>query len=143
MATAKQIAANRANAQRSTGPRTAAGKARSSQNAFKHGFSLKLPPFSEVLSRFKTLHAELADKIASEEDEIVVARFVHAQLRLTQIHEARRIAFEQLPRAPVKEDIKSFRRLAALDRYERYALTERSRATREWTKRKNARTNPI
>lgn len=37
MATAAQIAANRRNAQKSTGPRTAAGKKRSSQNARKHG----------------------------------------------------------------------------------------------------------
>jgi len=32
-------AANRATARRSTGPRSAAGKARSSQNAFRHGLS--------------------------------------------------------------------------------------------------------
>ncbi|WBQ14352.1 hypothetical protein L2D00_06650 [Hyphomonadaceae bacterium BL14] len=37
MATPKQIAANRANAARSTGPKTQAGKAASSQNARKHG----------------------------------------------------------------------------------------------------------
>jgi hypothetical protein len=37
MATNQQTQANRANAQQSTGPRTAAGKARSSQNALKHG----------------------------------------------------------------------------------------------------------
>jgi len=36
---AAQIAANRANAQQSTGPRTDAGKARSSGNARKHGFT--------------------------------------------------------------------------------------------------------
>lgn len=132
MASAKQIAANRANARRSTGPRTAAGKARSSRNAFKHGFSLKLPLSSEVLSLLKILQAELADRITSEEDEIVAARFVHAQLRLMQIHEARRVAFEQLSCAPVEGDTKSFRRLAALDRYERYAMTERNRAIREW-----------
>ena len=37
MATSRQKKANRKNAKRSTGPRTAEGKARSSQNASKHG----------------------------------------------------------------------------------------------------------
>jgi hypothetical protein len=37
MATSEQIAANRANSQKSTGPQTEAGKAASSQNGWKHG----------------------------------------------------------------------------------------------------------
>lgn len=37
MSTEKQIAANRANAKKSTGPRTASGKARSSRNGTRHG----------------------------------------------------------------------------------------------------------
>ena len=37
MATENQIAANRLNSQKSTGPRTPEGKARSSQNAVRHG----------------------------------------------------------------------------------------------------------
>jgi len=37
MATAAQVRANRANAQKSTGPRTAEGQERASQNAVKHG----------------------------------------------------------------------------------------------------------
>jgi hypothetical protein len=35
----KQLAANRANAKKSTGPRTRLGKARSEMNGFKHGFT--------------------------------------------------------------------------------------------------------
>jgi hypothetical protein len=35
----KQLAANRANAQKSTGPKSPAGKARSAQNSLKHGFT--------------------------------------------------------------------------------------------------------
>ena len=37
MATAAQFAANRANSLKSTGPRTEAGKQRSSLNALRHG----------------------------------------------------------------------------------------------------------
>ena len=43
MATDKQIAANRANALSSTGPRSLAGKARSSRNAMSHGLTAKQP----------------------------------------------------------------------------------------------------
>jgi hypothetical protein len=39
MTTSAQVAANQANAQRSTGPRTALGKAVSALNNFRHGFS--------------------------------------------------------------------------------------------------------
>src|SRR4051812_36922705 len=39
MATQKQIAANRRNAERSTGPRTAKGKESSSANAIQHGLT--------------------------------------------------------------------------------------------------------
>src|SRR5262245_13693746 len=39
MASERQIAANRRNAARSTGPRTASGKVRSSKNALRHGFA--------------------------------------------------------------------------------------------------------
>ena len=39
MATPRQIAANRANAKKSTGPRTSEGKAKASLNSFSHGFA--------------------------------------------------------------------------------------------------------
>ena len=39
MTTARQMAANLRNAQRSTGPRTAVGKSTSSRNALRHGLS--------------------------------------------------------------------------------------------------------
>jgi len=50
MATEKQIAANRANAQKSTGPKNAAGKLKSSRNAYRHGLShpLRLDPVTSA-----------------------------------------------------------------------------------------------
>ena len=39
MATIKKILANRANAKKSTGPKTNLGKIKSSQNAIKHGLN--------------------------------------------------------------------------------------------------------
>src|SRR4051794_30563398 len=42
MATDRQIAANRRNGALSRGPKTAAGKARSSRNALKHGLAIPI-----------------------------------------------------------------------------------------------------
>ena len=52
MATDKQIAANRRNGSLGRGPKTSAGKARSSRNALKHGLSIPV-------SRDKTLRRQI------------------------------------------------------------------------------------
>jgi hypothetical protein len=64
----KQLEANRQNAQRSTGPRTPAGKARVKFNALKHGLlakSVVLPirSRSEKRSHFDALLAQLIDQL--------------------------------------------------------------------------------
>jgi hypothetical protein len=50
MASEKQVAANRANAMRSTGPKTLAGKPKSSRDAYRHGLSgaLRLDPVTSA-----------------------------------------------------------------------------------------------
>jgi hypothetical protein len=64
MATPQQTAANRANAQHSTGPRTEAGKAASSQNARKHGLSSQHLPLSpEERPLFEQLEADLRSQV--------------------------------------------------------------------------------
>ena len=60
MASEAQIRANRANALRSTGPRTARGKARSALNGLKHGLRSHLPlPETPELQRYR---AEFLDE---------------------------------------------------------------------------------
>ncbi|MGB3043779.1 MAG: hypothetical protein WBB98_11385 [Xanthobacteraceae bacterium] len=126
MATAKQIAANRANAKRSTGPKTTAGKARSRRNAFKHGFSRDLEMTPELAACFVDIQRELVDAKASAERKMAAARFAQTQLQLVQIRQARRAAFARLQVDP--EDSDAVRQLRSLDRYERYAVTRRRRA---------------
>ena len=62
MATEKQIAANRANAQKCTGPRTEEGKATSSMNALKTGLDAK----SEIIERCEN---------RAERDELTAAYY--------------------------------------------------------------------
>src|SRR5215469_7193559 len=65
MATTAQIEANRRNAQRSTGPRTEAGRAVSRQNALKHGLSArKLIVFDEKRGDFLAFHDEMLAALA-------------------------------------------------------------------------------
>ena len=63
MATEKQIAANRANARKSTGPKTTAGKSRSSANSRKHGLTAEtLVIVGEKADDFDALRAELFEE---------------------------------------------------------------------------------
>ncbi|MET4221764.1 uncharacterized protein (UPF0335 family) [Bradyrhizobium sp. LB14.3] len=68
MASDKQIAANRRNAARSTGPRSLPGKARSSRNALRHGLAAVLSGLSPVSESGLDLEA-LSERIARIEAE--------------------------------------------------------------------------
>lgn len=64
MSSDQQIAANRLNAQRSTGPRTSAGKAKVSVNAMKHGLTARdvvLP--NENLDEYESFRSDLLARL--------------------------------------------------------------------------------
>lgn len=65
MATPKQIAANRQNAKKSTGPTTLAGRANSSCNALKHGLTAaKITIFDEDAEAFNALYTDMMKEMA-------------------------------------------------------------------------------
>ena len=65
MTSQKQIEANRRNAQKSTGPRTPQGKARSSRNAVKHGLTAtRVVMFDEDGEEFEGIRQQLVEELA-------------------------------------------------------------------------------
>jgi hypothetical protein len=145
--TEKQIAANRRNAQRSTGPRTAAGKLKSSRNALRHGLSGPVPSDPATRAKIHSLARLLVGQPANEACLAAAEEFASAQIELLRIGSVRK---EQLRNADLSNFTrKELRRLAALDRYERYALTKRRRSSRglgsegEQPTSFFAKTNPI
>jgi hypothetical protein len=80
----KQIAANRRNASRSTGPVTAQGKARASRNARRHGLSVPVYRASAVAADIGEFALQLVGDAACR-TEIDLARAVaEAQLELPE-----------------------------------------------------------
>jgi hypothetical protein len=124
MATEKQIAANRANARRSTGPKTTAGKKRASQNALRHGLAVR--HCAEGLRCADELGRRLAalDNAEGGADPGYVD-FAHALLGIQRVRDVQA--------ALVASDVALadpgiLKQLAMIERYERRALTKRKRA---------------
>jgi hypothetical protein len=123
VATERQIAANRANAKRSTGPKSAAGKMVSSRNAYRHGLSRPLSPSADTLAKLEAIARAVTGE--GEEQLISAAEFARAQLELLRIRATR----AEMMTAIERDDNTQLRQLVALDRYERYAHTRRRRAS--------------
>jgi hypothetical protein len=126
MATEKQIAANRANAQTSTGPRTAAGRLKSSCNAFRHGFTAATALDRTASAKIDTIARVLT---CDEEKMPAATEVARAQLEVLRIRAVRADLTAKLNLA--SGDAEALRRLAALDKYERQALTRRRRASQK------------
>ena len=62
MASPRQLAANRANARRSTGPRSTRGKARSRLNAFRHGLAVSVYADAALSEEVERLARRIADR---------------------------------------------------------------------------------
>jgi hypothetical protein len=127
VASEKQIAANRANALRSTGPRTAVGKMRSSRNAFRHGLSCPLSLGTDGAAKLAAIAQAVAGGGAGQAQLLSAAEFAQAQLEVLQIRTRRSELIAKIDLGQC--DTQELRRLAALDRYERYARTRRRRAS--------------
>src|SRR4051794_31090899 len=112
MATEKQIAANRANAKRSTGPKTVAGKLRSSRNAFRHGLTCPSPLDPLQVEAFAQA---LVGAKANDQRLPAAAELAKAQLDLLRIRAVRLRMMEGILQSA---DMQGLKQVQALDRYE-------------------------
>jgi hypothetical protein len=95
MATKRQIAANQRNAQKSTGPRSAAGRKRSSQNALRHGLSSRTSSID-----FEKQIENLARQIAGDAKDRIRLAHAHAaaeaELELQRIRHLKAAMYERI-----------------------------------------------
>jgi hypothetical protein len=111
VASERQIAANRRNARKSTGPRSSAGKSRSSSNAYRHGLSVSVGASATLAPQLEKLARKIAgnavDAITLErareiaQAELDLARVRRAKVAL--IESARAFAAADRPQVPVSQ----------------------------------------
>jgi hypothetical protein len=90
MASERQIAANRRNARKSTGPRSGGGKNRSSRNAYRHGLTVSITSsegFAKQLDKFaREIAGDTEDPILLEcARAIAQAEFDLARVRRAKV----------------------------------------------------------
>jgi hypothetical protein len=123
MATEKQIAANRANAKRSTGPKTKSGRHASSRNALRHGLSVPLPMTEPISTEVDNLVRTLLQEGANDDQRAAARRVAQAHLALSRVRMVRAtwVASLDLERCILSD----LERLMVIDRYERLARAKR------------------
>jgi len=118
MSSEKQIAANRANAKRSTGPNTSGGKARSRMNAWKHGLRAeKVVIAGEDAEDLQAIQRAIWEEHRPEPgmESLLVERLAHYAWRMR-----RAVIFEaaMLEEGPLKFGYSTANVLSTLLRYE-------------------------
>src|SRR6266700_1116465 len=116
MASERQIAANRRNARKSTGPRSGEGKKRASCNAYRHGLTLSITSSAAYAKQLDKLVREIA---GNTEDPILLERaraIAQAELEHGRV---RRVKVALIERASVFAELdppQAFRSVAQIIR---------------------------
>jgi hypothetical protein len=133
MASERQIAANRANALKSRGPRSAGGKARASRNATQHGLAANIWKEAAAVSSIEDLTQRFRAEGHSEQKSRLAAV---AEFQTRSIRNVRSRIGEQLCEAaegcgPDGSLAKNLINLQSIDRYEKRIASRKRRVFRQ------------
>ena len=90
MTSDRQRCANRANAKSSTGPKTAAGKARAAQNAFRHGLNVSVLSDPLLAPEVEATACRISAPYENGETLEWARRIAEAQVDLNRVRNSRR-----------------------------------------------------
>ena len=134
MPSERKIAANRSNAQKSTGPRSSAGRAVSRRNALRHGLAVAIGNDPACAADIEDLAKALASA-SGMQGVIGIARdAAEAQLDLSRIRKIRAWLYETIyfVNGATPDCLAELNdKLTKLERYERRAFSRRNRALRQ------------
>jgi hypothetical protein len=150
MTSERKTQANRANAQKSTGPKTPRGKARAAGNARRLGLSLSVLADPMLSDQVAALTRAIAGKASDRNSFELARRIAEAQIDLQRVRQARQQLVSdrledfgqakssnkapngasQEPRKLATILMQETRQMEAIDRYERRALSRRRFAIR-------------
>ena len=139
MATEAQVVANRLNARKSTGPRTAAGKATAAQNAVRHGLlAQQVVIRGEDPGQFEFYRDEMLSELApaGAMESMLAERVVHLAWRLRRAERIQAEVFDEMiveeETSPVRKEIRSTR-AQAIDGLVEADLTLGTAVSRDFT----------
>lgn len=143
MTSPRQVAANRVNARASTGPKTAAGKARAARNSFRHGFNIPVDADSALQPEVEALAQKIAGEAIDSSTLECARRVAEAQIDLRRVR-ALRVRLSAQVFAPCGPEFTVWseeylndlfgytEEVWRLDRYERRAVSRRKFAIRNF-----------
>jgi hypothetical protein len=116
----RKIRANRANAQTSTGPKTARGRSHAARNALRHALSLPIYSDPILSEEVEALAREIIGTDSNPEMQELARRIAEAQIDLRRVRQARhQILSEALSDSDYESEVTLRKKSALIIRYAR------------------------